>query len=260
MPLNKQESRQNGSLAGRLTPPQPFRPLSWRSGRFPALPCCTLRSKLWLAALYLFAVGFAQDVSSMMRESSIVHILPYQAIRVVTGKPFSASWQRRAAFDKKELSGKLYRNSAGIVRLDLEFSVDHGVALITDLRAGKQVTLLSDRQIAIVSAVEGAMTPDLEAWSLDGNPRWLPDEKVMQGIRVRRVVLDDTDPAGPQLGEAWVSPEYGLCFAADGITGTGASDSAETFQWLVTEFVPHEPEKGLFMIPDGFQVLPAISQ
>ena len=36
-------SRQNGNLAGRSQPPPPFRPLSRRSGRFPALPYPPLR-------------------------------------------------------------------------------------------------------------------------------------------------------------------------------------------------------------------------
>ena len=36
-------SRQNGCGAGRLAPPTPFRPLSRRSGRFPALPYPPLR-------------------------------------------------------------------------------------------------------------------------------------------------------------------------------------------------------------------------
>src|SRR5437588_6701431 len=36
--------RQNGHLTGRLTPPRPFRPLSRRSGRIPALPYTPLRS------------------------------------------------------------------------------------------------------------------------------------------------------------------------------------------------------------------------
>ena len=37
-PWDLAQFRQNGSLTGRLTPPRPFRPLSRRSGRIPALP------------------------------------------------------------------------------------------------------------------------------------------------------------------------------------------------------------------------------
>ena len=36
-------SRQNGCATGRLAPPLSFRPLSRRSGRFPALPYPPLR-------------------------------------------------------------------------------------------------------------------------------------------------------------------------------------------------------------------------
>jgi hypothetical protein len=42
-PWDLAQLRQNGCLTGRLTPPRPFRPLSRRSGRIPALPYPPLR-------------------------------------------------------------------------------------------------------------------------------------------------------------------------------------------------------------------------
>ena len=42
-PRDLPQLRQNGSITGRLRPPRPFRPLSRRSGRIPALPYPPLR-------------------------------------------------------------------------------------------------------------------------------------------------------------------------------------------------------------------------
>ncbi len=156
---------------------------------------------------------------------------------IVPGRPFSAKF--RASVKKnsvqKDQVGRIYRDSAGRLRTDMEFQGVHVGYRILDPVAGVR-TIVNDLHKAYVESI-CCMAPQ------SGMPDPSSEKRMINGIDCVRF------PAAPTLEEAWVSPELEL------VIQERVRDESHESTWEVYDIVRTEPDESLFRIPRDYQAV-----
>jgi hypothetical protein len=154
---------------------------------------------------------------------------------IVPGRPFSANF--RASVKKngvhRDNLGRILRDSAGRLRLDIEFQGTHVGYRILDPVAGVQ-TLVDDIHKTYVESTCGTGPQS-------GMPDPSSEKRMINGVECLRF------PPAPTLEEAWVSPELEL------VIHEHVRDESTESTWDLYDIVRAEPDESLFRIPPDYQ-------
>ena len=169
----------------------------------------------------------------------------------VKGKPFEAHFESTSFStldeSRESVSGSIYRDQEGRIRIEYRFSTGERTTLILD-PDNNNLMILDDvareayREQAGVSQVGWAFANCI--------PAYTAEYKVIKGVRCQRVLLKDAFTRSA-VGETWLSDALGVVMKDEGEANGVIRD------WHVTEFELKEPPHDLFKVPKEYRIITA---
>ncbi|MBV9761414.1 MAG: hypothetical protein JO340_12685 [Acidobacteriaceae bacterium] len=163
---------------------------------------------------------------------------------LVKGHPYVASYRTGSpSLPGGSVTGRVYRDSAGRSRLDIDSGTGQEVQFIDDPATGTFFVIDSSNK----SYERDSHEPIDIGWIFpNAAPIFTEEHLVILGLDCVRVRLRAPRgaPEPGDVGEAWVSKQYGILMK---------QRSSQDWNWEITEIQFREPGPGTFDVPAGYR-------